>query len=238
MALVLWSVMTLIAGQALVPSPLETAKELLLMLGEKGCWQHFSISFFRGIAGLLFAFLAGLIAGIPCGRSKSAMDILSPMVTAVQACPTIIWISLLMVWAGMGGVVPLVSTFVATFPVMFFNIAQGVACLDPRLFSMARLYRVSRQRTLAHLVLPGIAPFVLAGFAFSLGICWKVISMAEFIGSSTGVGSQIYWAYRSLDMPRLFSWAIILMALGVFIDASLIKPLRQILKTRGVGDVA
>jgi ABC-type nitrate/sulfonate/bicarbonate transport system permease component len=117
--------------------------------------------------------------------------------------------------------------FLATAPVLFLNAAQGTAALDRRLLLMARVYRVPRLTVLRQIILPGIAPYLLAGFSFALGVCWKVTSTAEFIGSASGVGAQIYWAYRLLDMPRLFAWAFVLIGVGMLLEVRVIRPLRR-----------
>jgi ABC-type nitrate/sulfonate/bicarbonate transport system permease component len=215
------------AGGALVPPPHETAQTMWSLLLKVDTWRNLMITFFRGCSGLLMAFVLGTLIGIVCGLQRWIMDLLSPLVSAVQACPTIIWITLLMVWAGVGSVVPIVAIFVATFPVFFVNAAQGTGAVDRRLFAMARLYRVPRMRRLKQVVLPGIRPYILAGLSYALGICWKVAATAEFIGSSSGVGARIYWAFRFLEMPQLFCWAILLMLFGVLLEAGLIRPLRQ-----------
>jgi ABC-type nitrate/sulfonate/bicarbonate transport system permease component len=215
------------AGSALVPTPHETARTMWGLLLKAETWRNLLITFFRGCSGLLMAFVLGSLAGVVCGLRRWVMDLLSPLVSAVQACPTIIWITLLMVWAGVGSVVPIIAIFVTTFPVFFVNAAQGTAAVDRRLFEMARLYHVPPTRRLKQVVLPGIRPYILAGLSYALGICWKVAATAEFIGSSSGVGARIYWAFRFLEMPQLFCWAILLMLFGVLLEAGLIRPLRQ-----------
>ena len=218
-------------GHALVPSPAETAWELVQMCGQASFWRHISLTVFRGTAGLGLATVLALITGIPCGLSRTAMDMLSPLVTALQGCPPIIWISLLLVWVGIGSVVPIIVVLVAVFPILFLNMAQGVAALDPHLFQMARIYHVSKWRILKDLVVPGIARYTLAAYSFALGITWKVTATSEFFGADSGIGARLYWAYRILNMPRLFAWTAILVIFGLLLETSIIQPLRTALKT-------
>ena len=225
--LAVWALASVAAGGALVPSPLVTGREIVRMLGEGAVWRDASITLFRGAAGLALAFVVGLALGIPCGLNRAVYDVLSSVMFAVQGCPTILWISLLMVWVGLGSVVPIVAVFLATVPVLFMNAAQGTASLDPRLFAMARVYRASRWRVIRRIILPGLSSYVLAGFSFALGVSWKVTATAEFIASSSGIGSRIYWSYRLLDMNRLFGWAVILIGFGMFLEMKVIRPLRR-----------
>ncbi len=227
LAVVLWAVVSWLAGPALFPSPWETAGAMARLLATAESWKHILITFFRGTAGLFLALAAAFLIGIPCGLNRTAMNLLSPLIAVMQACPVIVWVSLLMVWVGVGSMVPIAAIWASVFPVLFLNVAQGVAALDERLFVMARVYRVGRWRMLRQLILPGISAPVVAGFSYALGVCWKVTATAEFIGSSSGIGSRIYWSYRFLDMPQLFCWALILIAFGLALEAGWVRPLRD-----------
>jgi NitT/TauT family transport system permease protein len=230
--LVCWSMLAAYVDSPLLPSPWAVVKEMSRLLTERAPYRHLLISFFRGVVGLTLALVFGILAGVLCGLKKTSMEIISPLVSALQGCPTIVWVSLLMVWVGIGSVVPIVAIAVATFPVIFLNVAHGVSALDKRLLVMSRLYHVAPVRTLRDIVFPGISSYLLAGFAFSASICWKVASTAEFIGSESGVGSQIYWAYHDLNIPRLFCWALILILFALALDAWVIKPLQHVVSNQ------
>jgi NitT/TauT family transport system permease protein len=223
----LWTAASLWFGEMLVPDPLRTGRELVRLLGRGDTWQHLALTLFRGSAGMLLGTTAGYLLGIPCGLSPRAMRLVSPLITALQSCPPIVWISLLLVWAGIGATVPILVVAAATFPVLFINISHGTADLDRGLLEMARVYRLPPARILVEIILPGTSRYALAAFSFALGITWKVTATAEFFGSGTGVGARIYWAYRQLDMPALFAWTTIIILIGMGLENGLIQPLRQ-----------
>ncbi len=223
----LWALLSLHFGENLIPSPASVGREGIKLLSDKESWGDILITIYRGVTGLIISFAAGMILGIPCGLNRKVMDILSPLVIAAQGCPPIIWISLLMVWVGMSSVIPVVVIIVSLFPVIFYNIAQGVASLEDRLFSMARIYRVDKVRILKEILLPGIMPYILSSLSYSLSVAWKVTATAEFLGSPAGIGSRLYWAYRYLDMPQIFFWAVVLIIIGFTIEMFVIQPVRE-----------
>lgn len=222
-----WWGVSRIAGTAVIPTPIATARAGWRLGADSETWQHVLITLSRGLTGLGIAACAALLLGVPCGISRETMRMVQPLVTACQGCPPVIWISLLMVWAGTGSTVPVAAIVVTVFPVMLANVAQGVASLDPRLFAMSRVYRIPRRRVFCEIVLPGIADYVVAALSFSLGITWKVTATAEFLGAGSGIGAQLYWAYRKLDMPVLFAWAVIVIVLGLALETWMIRPLRR-----------
>jgi NitT/TauT family transport system permease protein len=158
------------------------------------------------------------------------MSLLSPIVAALQACPPILWISLLLVWSGQGNSVPLGVVFASVFPPLFANIAQGAASLDQRLFDMAKVHMVGRIKVLRHIIWPGVYPYLIAGLSYALGACWKITAVAEFLGSSDGMGSRLYWSYRMLELTQLFSWALLLVTMGMFLEILVVRPLRGLQK--------
>lgn len=230
--LLLWILASLVEGGQLVPTPWAVAVELANMTTETATWGHLLISLLRGICGLALSFAASLITGLACGKRPALMAFLSPIVSAIQACPTILWISLLMVWAGTGSAVPVIVVSAATFPVLFWNIAQGVQDLNPRWFAMATLYKIPLRLQIRKLILPGIRGPVLAGLSFALGVTWKVTATAEYIGSANGIGARIFWNYRLLNMPRLFAWGLMLIMLGIVLETACVRPMRQRAKQR------
>ena len=174
LVLLVWAVASWLAGSRLVPTPWQTISAVYQLLGQCQAWREIAITVFRGMAGLCLALLAAMLTALPAGRSESFMALFSPLVTALHACPPILWISLLLVWAGQGSSVPLGVVFASVFPPLFANIAQGAAALDRRLFDMARVHGVGGGKVFKHIIWPGIYPYLMAGLSYALGACWKI----------------------------------------------------------------
>lgn len=221
-----WWCISWLAGSMLVPTPPEVGETLLHMLAQTETWLTLAVTVARGTIGLLGALICALLLGLAAGSSATVMRLLTPLVAALQSCPPILWITLLMVWVGSGSAVPMAVVFATVFPPLFANIAQGCLAIDRRLFDMARLYHVPRIRVLRHIILPALAPYVLASLSYAAAASWKVTAVAEFLGSSTGIGAKIFWAYRMLEIPQLFGWASIVIMLGVTLELAVIAPLR------------
>ncbi len=226
-AVVLWFIGAAFADSPLLPTPITVGVALWQILTDRESYQHLTASCFRVIAGLTISSVLALSLGVGAGSCRAVRDALAPIVLAIQACPTIVWASLLLVWVGSGHVVPVFAVVLSCFPAMFINIAQGMVALDQRLLSMARLYHVPKTVVFREVILPGLRHFLASAFAYAFGISWKVTCTAEYIGSSEGIGSQIYWSFRELDIDRLFAWTVLLMALGLSLDRAAVKPLQR-----------
>ncbi len=225
--LLLWHLCARWNGERLLPAPVHVLEAFLALAGRSDSWADLLRTLARGAAGLFLGGISGLAAGVFCGRHPRLHDTLSPLVTLVQSCPPIVWISLLLVWLSLGGGVPLVVACLSVFPVVFIQTANAVRGLDARWFEVAKVYRVSPGRQISLLILPGISHALAGAFSYAFGIAWKVTATAEFFGSQDGVGARIYQSYRALDLEQLFAWALAVALLGVVIEALLVRRIRR-----------
>ncbi len=223
---------TWLLGPVLAPPPEEVLKTLGALLRGGELSRELGLTVLRSLAGLALAALAGSGLGFAAGLSPALMRLVTPLTAAVQTCPPVVWISLLMVWVGTGSTVPVAVVFATTAPVIFSNTAHGVMAADTRLRAMSALYSVPLPRRVRRLFIPSVRPYWLSGFSISLATAWKTAAVAEFFGSHRGVGAKIYWSYRNLAMPELFAWALALVILGVTLECGLITPLRDMANAR------
>ncbi|MDR1946002.1 MAG: ABC transporter permease subunit [Desulfovibrio sp.] len=214
-------------GPELAPPPGAVLAALLEITVSGELFRELGATVARALAGLLLANAAGVALGLAAGFIPGALRLVSPLAAALQSCPPVVWISLVMVWAGTGTVVPVSAVFAATLPLLFSATAQSVMGLDRRILAMSRLYGVPKARVLCRFVLPGIFPHWSAAFSTALATGWKAAAVAEFIGSRQGIGAKIFWSYHKLDMEGLYAWALTLTVLGVILECGLIMPLRR-----------
>jgi len=223
-------------GPELAPMPQDVIRVFVRLVGGGELLSELFVTVCRGVAGIFWANVVGVILGVAAGLNARLCTLTSPLVAAFQACPPVVWITLVMVWAGTGAAVPVATVFAATLPFVFSTTAQGVMGLNRRVLAMSRLYAVPWRRVLWSYVLPGMLPYWLAGFSTVLATAWKAAAVAEFLGSHEGIGARIFWSYHKLQMEELHAWALALVMLGVFLECAVIAPLRRkaaSLETRG-----
>ena len=225
-------------GPELAPMPQDVVRVFARLVADGDLLSELFVTVRRGVAGIFWANLVGVLLGVAAGLHAGLCRLTAPLVAAFQACPPLVWITLVMVWAGAGAAVPVATVFAATLPFVFSTSAQGVMGLNRRVLALSRLYAVPRRRVLLSYVLPGMLPYWLAGFSTVLATAWKAAAMAEFLGSHEGIGARIFWSYHTLRMEELHAWTLALVMLGVFLECAVIAPLRRkaaSLETRGSG---
>lgn len=237
-----WLAASIAAGPMLIPWPWTVLQTLALLVPSQEFWSNAAVTLVRTGCGLSLALLLAFAVGVPAGRSSRVMQVAGPIVAALQSCPPIVWITLLLVWLGSGSATPVTVVTATVFPPLFANIAQGCMSLDQRMFAMAKFYGAPWRSVLLRLLVPGLAPYVLAGLSYALATSWKVATVAEFLASGDGVGARIYWSYHMLEMESLLAWTVVVVGVGVALEACLVSPLRSLaartsISVKCMGDV-
>ena len=76
-------------------------------------------------------------------------------------------------------------------------------------------------------MLPALAPSIIASIRVGLAFAWKSTVLAEFLGSSSGVGFMLSVSNSLLDTAQVFAWAIVLVAVMLAIEYLGIAPIRN-----------
>ena len=61
---------------------------------------------------------------------------------------------------------------------------------------MAQVFRMPRLSRLRHVILPQLAPFIVAAARSGIAVIWKIVLVVEFLGRSEGVGFQIHLYFQ------------------------------------------
>jgi len=208
-----------IVSQIILPSPWETAQELVVvgknlltggyLLG--AMWvttQEVLIGF--GIATAL-----GLFLGTIVGETSLGERAVLPYLVAIDTMPKVAFAPVFIAWLGFGVSSKVaLAAFIATFPVVV-GTAAGLHAADENARMLFRTMGASRWQTLIKLKFPMGLPHIFTGLKIaSIGVVAGAIT-AEFLGGGSGFGHLIRTAASQLQTPRVFSLIIYLSFLGL-----------------------
>jgi len=179
--------------------------------------------------GFGIAFIAAFMLGLLAGRFQATEAALAPFVQLVRSIPTVAVILLVMVWLHSERA-PIAVGVLMAFPVLYFNVIEGVRSVDRKLLEMAKVYRLSSLTVFWKLYVPSMSSYVMAGVLSATGIGLKMVIAAEvFSQPSLGIGTRFQMARMGLDTAGLFGWAVWVVCLSLLVDL-LLKGLFRILK--------
>lgn len=230
--LVVWQLAALAVGQSFIlPGPAAVLGTLIQLAGVPSFWQTALLSLVRVLAGLLAGTLLGaLTAALTCA-SRWADVLLSPAVRVIRAVPVVSFILFVLLWTRRG-LVPVVVSALMVLPVVWENLSRGIRAANQQLLELARAYRFSRGRTVRLIYLPSLRPYFLSALTTSMGLAWKSGVAAEVLcWPRPGIGTQIYNSKLYLEIPELFAWTAVVVALSLLLE----RLLRWLVEHRSRG---
>src|SRR5262249_3023452 len=93
------------------------------------------------------------------------------------------------------------------------------------LLEMARLYRVPPARLFWRVVLPQLAPSMMAAARSGLALTWKIVLVVELLGRPNGVGFEIRRFFNFFDIAGILAYTLVFVAIILLIEAACLKPL-------------
>ena len=224
--LMVWQAVGMVAKENfLFATPFAVAKTLFQLLGQGGFWQTVLFSLARIAAGFLLAAVLSVALGVAAGRLHVVDELLSPLLAAIKATPVASFIIVALIWVSSKNLSVLIS-FLMVFPVLYLCIRDAVRQLSGELSEMAQLFRVPLRKRIRYLYIPEILPRFRAAASAALGLCWKAGVAAEVIGIPDGsLGERLYEAKIYLNMPELFAWTVVIVAVSIVMERVVLRLL-------------
>lgn len=224
----LWEVAARIAGNPrLMPGPLAVLTTLGRELVAGELLLHLGMTLWRVAASFTLAMTLGMVLGILLGRSRACDAIGGPWVIFFLNLPALVVIVLAYVWIGLTETAAVTAVAINKIPNVTVTIREGVRAIDSDLMAMARIFRIGRGRTLRHVILPQLAPYVLAASRTGLALVWKIVLVVELLGRSNGVGFEIGTRFQLFDVTGILAYALAFVAIVQTIEWLVLQPLER-----------
>jgi ABC-type nitrate/sulfonate/bicarbonate transport system ATPase subunit/ABC-type nitrate/sulfonate/bicarbonate transport system permease component len=232
--LVLWAGVSYLVGSYIVPPPWLTLLDTLTMLGQGHTWIQTLITLFRVLAGFLLAFAIGTVLGICCGKKRNVEGFFRPMVLLLQGIPPLLWAIPLILILGIGHLSPVLVIALICLPLVTVNVIEGTKSAPLQLEEMLRVFAPGFYPKMRELLFPHLRPFLSSSLRLGIILSIKASVVAEYFCSGSGIGFQIQAAYQSLQVRRLFSWALLLVVLVILSQYLLTGLIREGAKKKTV----
>ncbi|WP_329380882.1 ABC transporter permease subunit [Streptomyces sp. NBC_01351] len=218
-ALLLWQVLTsqdvnLWLRFEQFPTVGEVASTYVERAGTAEYWQDLGFSLRRIVTGFALAAVLGVAAGTALARSRTAHDLLGPLLEVARPVPAIalVPVAILLFPSTEQGIVFI--TFAAAFFPVVVSTRHAVAALTPVWEEAVLTMGGRRGRILFSVVLPGALPGIFGGLSVGIGVSWICVISAEMISGEYGVGYRTWQDYTVVDYPAVFVGMVTIGALG------------------------
>lgn len=232
LALEVWA-RTLGAGSDALAAP----SAALLAFGRSALdgslWQ--ATAFTLASAGLGLALGAGLgtLAGIGLGLLPRLAQVSTLSIELLRPLPSVALIPLSMLVFGFGLRMELAVVAFATFWPTLLLAQAAVRQVEPRLLEVAWALDLSPAARLTQIVLPAIVPRLFVALRLAVAIALVVAVTVEIAANPHGVGYAMSLAQQSLDPAGMLAWLGWIGALGVAVNAAMLRLQRAVARRMG-----
>ena len=223
--LAVWQIAVVVGNR--VPSPALTLERLVGEAAAGELWHNLALSANRFALGLVLALVVGTALGVLMGMSKLADLAFSDLNAAGLAIPAVIWALLTTMWFGFGWLTPVVTVFLSGLPFVVVNIAKATRAVPAELVLMARSFGVPKSYILRHIVAPAVAGSTVAAVRFAIMSAWNGLLLAEWFGSTSGVGWRSRYWYDANQLDGFFAWVLVFILVLVIADLLILGPIEK-----------
>lgn len=224
----LWaSAAALAQSPRLLPGPVAVLEAAGSAAASGELFHHLAATLARVVASFLIAMVVGTAIGILMGRSAIVDDLGRPWLLLALNMPALVTIVLCYVWIGLVEAAAVTAVALNKIPNVAVTVREGARALDTGLAEMAQVFAVPRGRILLDLVLPQLAPYLLAASRSGLALIWKIVLVVELLGRPSGVGFEIHTAFQLFDVATILAYALSFVLIVQLIEWQGFQPLAR-----------
>jgi NitT/TauT family transport system permease protein len=225
--LVVWQVVAVAVHSRLLPS----ASAVLVVLVQE-CIHgpllfNLGITLARVAAAFAVAMVIGTAIGIVMGRSRTIDALFDSWLVLLLNLPALVIIVLAYVWFGLTEAAAIGAVAVNKVPNTAVTLREGARALDRGYSDMAASFHVGRWRTLRHVIMPQLYPYVFAAARSGLALVWKIVLIVELLGRSNGVGFEIQLYFQQFDVAHILAYSIAFMIVMQLFEWAIFQPLER-----------
>ena len=185
-----------------LPTPEAVARQFVLVARDgfvdATLLQHLGASLGRVAVALLAAAITAIPVGLAIGLSPIARGIFDPLIEFYRPIPPLAYLSLIIIWFGIGEVAKIILIFLAVFAPVAIATAAGVKGVPRDRVNAARAMGAGRLQVVWLVVLPNALPEILTGLRIGLGVGWSTLVAAELVAATRGLGFMVQSAANFL----------------------------------------
>jgi NitT/TauT family transport system permease protein len=225
----------------ILPSPATVLTELWAQAQHPVLWQAVWTTMGRALVGFGLAVLIGTALGVAVSRNRLLRAAFGPIITGLQTMPAIAWFPFAIIFFGITTSAILFVIVIGTAPAIATGVIAGSDHIPPLLLRSAKSMGLRGVTLYRHLILPASLPMFVAGLKQGWAFAWRSLMSGELVvivTNTASIGVLLENAQNMTDMPAAIAIMIVILVLGIVIDA-LFTALDKVIRRRwGLIDAA
>jgi NitT/TauT family transport system permease protein len=223
--LVVWQAIVKVfdVSTILVPAPTAVAGSLVDGFQDGSLWTHSVVTLKEILIGFGIAVGSALVSAVLITQFRPVERVLFPLLILTQTIPKVAMAPLLIVWFGIGISSKVLTVALIAFFPLLINAVLGFRSAAYEQVEMLRSFGATRTQVMRHLQIPSALPHIFAGLEVAVILAVTGAVVAEFVGSSEGLGYLIQASNFTLDVARTFAVIVVLSAIGIALHAVVVR---------------
>ena len=213
-----------------MPHPLEVVKYLGTMMIDPLAGRTLLWHLWASLARVFIGFLISVVIGVPLGLlmalNRYICNIVKPVFDLLKPMPPISWISLAILWFGIGETPKVFIIIIGAIVPCVINSFNGIRLVDPELYDVIRMLGGNRRSEILEVTFPAAFPAIFAGIQISLSTAWTCVLAAELVGAREGMGFIIVLGLN-LSRPAMIIGGMAVIALTAWVLAISVGALEK-----------
>lgn len=229
-----WQLLAMRYGPALVASPKETVVAAKDLAADGTLLNSVIASGRRILIGWGLGVVVGVPVGLLMGRLRLIRQLLDPYIEFFRFIPPVAFVTLAVVWLGIGESSKVVLIFYTSVFIVTLNTIAGVLSVNESKLRAATSLGASRWQVMRSIVLPATVPHIVTGARLAMGNSFLTIVSAEIVAAQVGLGALIWTSRNYGRIDWVFVGIITLGILGFVFDRVLRIVASRALRRYGV----
>ncbi|TQL69428.1 NitT/TauT family transport system permease protein [Nocardioides albertanoniae] len=223
--LVVWeiTVKLLDVSEILVPPPTAVAQALVDGLRDGSMLPQAVVTLKEIAFGFALAVVTALLSAVLITQFRMVERMLFPLLVLTQTIPKVALAPLLIVWFGIGLSSKVLTVALIAFFPLLINAILGFRSAANEQVEMLRSFGATRLQVMRHLQVPSALPHIFAGLEVAAIMAVTGAVVAEFVGSSEGLGYLLQASNFNLDVATTFAVIVLLSAIGIALHAVVVR---------------
>lgn len=218
-----------------LPGPAEVLPRLADEITKGAVWQSLAITLRRAVIGFTLAVVAGAAIGTLLTTSKLLRSAVLSLLTGLQTMPSVAWFPLAILLFQLSEASILSVVVLGAAPSVAVALVSSFEHVPPLWIRAGRSLGARGWTLYRHVVIPAILPGFVAGLKQAWAFAWRSLMAGELlviIGHQPSLGVRLQYAREFSDAQGLLAWMLVVLAVGIAIEALVFARIEATLRER------
>jgi NitT/TauT family transport system permease protein len=228
-------------ASGLVQAPWPTLRDLGHQLEHGQLWQAIGDTARTAIMGYLLALVIGTVIGAVVSRIPPLRAAVGSIISGLQTMPSIAWFPFAIILFGSSVSAILFVMVLGAAPSIANGLITGVDYTPPLLLRAGQTMGLRGMTLYRYLILPASLPAYMAGMKQGWAFSWRSLMAGELLVNiigQTSLGQLLNANQDTQDLSGAISIMIVILIIGIVVDAIFSKADLAVRRRRGLLDTA